>query len=104
MKDDIGCVSPIYIVFKVQEKYINYVNEIINFDNIKLEFNKKSSGSVRQALSFDSLSSIVIPDIDDLVLNKYNIRYNKINILIENLKKENEKLNKLKQNYLLKFF
>ncbi len=104
MKDDIGCVSPIYIVFKVQEKYINYVNEIINFDNIKLEFNKKSSGSVRQALSFDSLSSIVIPGIDDLVLNKYNVKYNKINILIENLKKENTKLNKLKQNYLLKFF
>ena len=104
MKADVGCVSPIYIVFKAKKEYIYYLDELLKFENIKLEFNKKSSGSVRQSLSFDALCSIEINDIEDNILNDYNKKYNELDKIIYFYYNEITKLQKLKQNYLLKFF
>lgn len=104
MKDGIGCVSPIYIVFTVKNEYKNFINELIRFDNIKTEFIKKSSGSVRQALSYDSLCTILIPLIKEKDLEKYNTKYETINHIIECFEKEINQLYILKQKYLLKYF
>ena len=104
MKDEIGCVSPIYIVFTVKNAYKNFINELIRFDNIKTEFIKKSSGSVRQALSYDSLCTILIPLIEEKDLEKYNTKYETINHIIECFEKEINQLYILKQKYLLKYF
>ena len=104
MEDESGCVSPIYIVFKCNNTYQTYFHQLLSFDFMKKEINKRCSGSVRQALSFKDLCSIEIYDIDEEKLINYNKFCNEIIILIKNIEEENKILERLKKLYLAKFF
>ena len=104
MEDDIGCVSPIYTVFKVNDRYKYYFKELLNFDFIKNEIIKRCSGSVRQALPFKELTNISIPLISDTELNNYNKSYLFYRNVINKIQQETNLLKKQKNNYLNKFF
>ena len=104
MKDEIGCVSPIYIIFKCNEEYKIYLHQLLSFDFMVKQINKRCSGSVRQALSFDDLCSIEIYDVKKDKLEIYNQYCQKIIKIIRNLKDENKLLEKQKKLYLAKFF
>ena len=104
MKDEIGCVSPIYIIFKCNEEYKIYLHQLLSFDFMVKQINKRCSGSVRQALSFNDLCSIEIYDIKKDKLEIYNQYCQKIIKIIKNLKDENKLLEKQKKLYLAKFF
>ncbi len=104
MKDEIGCVSPIYIIFKCNEEYKIYLHQLLSFGFMVKQINKRCSGSVRQALSFNDLCSIEIYDVKKDKLEIYNQYCQKIIKIIRKLKDENKLLEKQKKLYLAKFF
>ena len=104
MEDKIGCVSPIYVVFKCNEEYKIYLQKLLTFDSMIKEINKRCSGSVRQALSFNDLCSIEIYDIEKEKLKIYNKYCDSIIRITKKLEQENKLLENQKKLYLAKFF
>ena len=104
MEDKIGCVSPIYVVFKCIEEYKIYLQQLLTFDSMIKEINKRCSGSVRQALSFNDLCSIEIYDIEKEKLKIYNKYCDSIIRITKKLEQENKLLENQKKLYLAKFF
>ncbi len=104
MEDKIGCVSPIYVVFKCIEEYKIYLQQLLTFDSMIKEINKRCSGSVRQALSFNDLCSIEIYDIEEEKLKIYNKYCDNIIRITKKLEQENKLLENQKKLYLAKFF
>ena len=104
MEDEIGCVSPIYVVFKCIEEYKIYLQQLLTFDSMIKEINKRCSGSVRQALSFNDLCSIEIYDIEEEKLKIYNKYCDNIIRITKKLEQENKLLENQKKLYLAKFF
>ena len=89
-----GCVSPVYVAFKVEEEYENFMNMFIQSDRFKQWVITLASGSVRQTLNYADFSIIKLayPPID--LIKKFNniydnyyevINYNKS--VIHNLEK-----------------
>ena len=104
MEDEIGCVSPIYVVFKCIEEYKIYLQQLLTFDSMIKEINKRCYGSVRQALSFNDLCSIEIYDIEKEKLKIYNKYCDSIIRITKKLEQENKLLENQKKLYLAKFF
>ena len=104
MEDEIGCVSPIYVVFKCIEEYKIYLQQLLTFDSMIKEINKRCSGSVREALSFNDLCSIEIYDIEKEKLKIYNKYCDSIIRITKKLEQENKLLENQKKLYLTKFF
>ena len=104
MEDEIGCVSPIYVIFKCIKEYKIYLHQLMTFNSMIKEINKRCSGSVRQALSFNDLCSIEIFDIEKEKLKIYNKYCDSIIRLTKKLEQENKLLEKQKKLYLAKFF
>ena len=100
----IGCISPIYSVFKVKEGFEIFINYYLKMASVREEIIKRSSGSVRQNLSFDEFTNIRIPELSVDDINVFNSRIFPLwNILKDNRTKINH-LNSLKNKLLLKFF
>ena len=102
MENEIGCVSPIYIVFKCGVEYKIYLQQLLTFEFMIKEINKRCSGSVRQALPFKDLCSIEIYDIEKDKLKLYNKYWDNIlkNVASCNRKYVQKQLDKLDENYL----
>ena len=64
--DFTGCVSPVYVVFRVEDGYAHYFNHYMRLNRFKEAVKSRSSGSVRQTLNFHDLGQIpiVYPSID----------------------------------------
>ena len=99
-----GCISPIYSVFKVKDKYDIFFNYYLKTDYVKNEIIKKSSGSVRQNLPFNEFKKIIIPNISDDAIETLNKKILPIWNLINQNKLIICKLEFLKEQYLNKFF
>ena len=99
-----GCISPIYSVFKVKDKYEIFFNYYLKTDYVKNEIIKKSSGSVRQNLPFNEFEKIIIPHVSNLEIDKLNQKILPIWDLINQNKQIINKLEYLKKQYLNKFF
>ncbi len=72
-------ISPAYVVFSSNEKLNpNYLYRIFKTNTFNKIINDNTTGSVRQNLKFDTLSSIKIPlpsiDEQNKLLEKYNIK------------------------------
>ncbi|MCC8369711.1 MAG: restriction endonuclease subunit S [Rickettsia endosymbiont of Oxypoda opaca] len=64
LSKQIGCVSPIYVVFKVKdESKLNpkYLYKLLQSQQFKGQINNFAFGSVRQTVSFDDFCKITIP-------------------------------------------
>ena len=73
-------------------------------NEVKAEIIKKSSGSVRQNLSFDEFESIAIPLINYDEIAGFNENAYPLWDKYNNLTAEINQLNELKQSYLNKYF
>ena len=89
-----GCVSPVYVAFKVEEGYENFMNMYIKSNRFNQWVVTLSSGSVRQTLNYNDFSIIKIAYPPKDLVNKFNrvyenfyevINYN--NSVIVNLEK-----------------
>lgn len=94
-----GCVSPVYVAFKVEEGYENFMNMYIKSNRFNQWVITLSSGSVRQTLNYNDFSIIKIAYPPKELINKFNtiyesyyevINYNKS--VINNLEKNRDLL------------
>ncbi|CZW75021.1 Predicted nucleotidyltransferases [Enterobacter hormaechei] len=83
VRNECGAVSPVYVVFKTELEYKWYVDILTRTTYFKNNVNTLASGSVRQSLSYDDLSSIplCIPDIS--IVNIFNNKYEEYLTFIE---------------------
>ena len=97
-----GCVSPVYVVFKSEEKYEHFMNMFIKTKIFKREVELRAYGSVRQTLNWDdfSLIRLVYPSIE--FIEKYNEVYESYHNIIKHNNKEIENLTKLRDILLPK--
>lgn len=70
-----GCVSPVYVVFKVEERYENFMNMFIKSKKFNQWVTTLSSGSVRQTLNYKDFSIIKIVYPPKSLVNKFNAIY-----------------------------
>lgn len=97
-------ISPAYVVFHCNEKHLSteYLHLILSSDWFNETLRANTSGSVRQNLTFDLLSSLEIPlpplDIQAKIVKTYNDIKNEI----EDLENENKNLEKEVDKYLMK--
>lgn len=70
-----GCVSPVYVAFKVEEGYENFMNMFIKSKRFNQWVITLSSGSVRQTLNYNDFSIIKIDYPPKSLVNKFNVIY-----------------------------
>ena len=70
-----GCVSPVYVAFKVEEGYENFMNMYIKSNRFNQWVITLSSGSVRQTLNYNDFSIIKIAYPPKELINKFNTIY-----------------------------
>ena len=100
--DVIGCVSPVYVAFSVKKEYHSFFRFYFKQEMFNMHCKTRASGSVRQALNYDSfaLISLIYPSVeyakkfDDLWKSYYNV--------IVKIKKENQRLSALRDTLLPK--
>lgn len=57
-KSETGAVSPVYVVFSTKNYFYFFIEYILQLENTKNAIIQRCSGTVRQALNFEGLSSI----------------------------------------------
>lgn len=98
----VGCVSPVYVVFRAEENYSYFLNMFIKSERFKQEAILRASGSVRQSLNYDDFGIIKIayPPVDEVI--KFNKTYKETYNEINNLLKENVSIENIKRALLPK--
>lgn len=97
-----GCVSPVYVVVRAEPEYYYFLNFFIKSKRFSDEVKVRSSGSVRQSLSYTDFGQIkiVYPPIN--VIDKFNHEYKARQKTIEHIKEENKKLASIRDTLLPK--
>ncbi|NTZ39627.1 restriction endonuclease subunit S [Enterobacter sp. JMULE2] len=97
-----GAVSPVYVVFKTEQEYKWYVEILTKTTYFKNNVNILASGSVRQSLSYDDLSSIplCIPDVS--IVNVFNEKYEGYLTFIKQYRNQNNTLISIRDTLLPK--
>ena len=97
-----GCVSPVYVVVRAEAEYYYFLNFFIKSKRFSDEVKVRSSGSVRQSLSYTDFGQIkiVYPPIN--VIDKFNHEYKARQKTIEHIKEENKKLASIRDTLLPK--
>ena len=98
----LGCVSPVYKVFRAKDKYHNFLNLFFKSNNFIEEVKTRASGSVRQSLSHEdfSLIKLKLPPLD--VVIEFNNIYDLIQSMINQALSENNKLIEIRDSLLPK--
>ena len=100
--DFVGCVSPVYVGFKVEEGYENFMNMFIKSKQFNQWVIMLASGSVRQTLNYADFSIIKIPYPPKYLIEKFNIIYESYYELINHNKAMINNLEKIRDILLPK--
>ena len=95
-----GCVSPVYVVFSVLDGYENYFDLFRKTDFFKDSVASLAIGGVRQSLSYDDLSSIVVIIPSENAVEEFNNLYNQMKKTIKANKLESSRLSTLRDTLL----
>jgi type I restriction enzyme S subunit len=97
-----GAVSPVYVLFLKLSKSTNGMLKFDKTTYFKNNVNILASGSVRQSLSYDDLSSIplCIPDVS--IVNVFNEKYEGYLTFIEQYRNQNNTLISIRDTLLPK--
>ena len=95
-----GCVSPVYVVFSVLDGYENYFDLFRKTDFFKDSVASLAIGGVRQSLSYDDLSSIVVIIPSENAVEEFNNLYNQMKKTIKANKLESSRLSLLRDTLL----
>ncbi len=88
----VGCVSPVYVVFRVGDGYQHFFDFFLKSERFKKEVSTRAVGSVRQSLNYNDFSLIKIVYPPREVVKEFNIRFLKMKRYMEQKKEENERL------------
>ena len=97
-----GCVSPVYVVVRTEPNYHYFLDFFVKTKRFSEEVKTRSSGSVRQSLSYADFGQIKIAYPPAEVVEEFNCEYVARLKIIEHLKAENEKLASLRDSLLPK--
>lgn len=95
-----GCVSPVYVVFSVLDRYENYFDLFRKTDFFKDSVASLAIGGVRQSLSYDDLSSIEVIIPSENAVEEFNNLYNQMKKTIKANKLESSRLSTLRDTLL----
>lgn len=98
----LGAMSPVYVVFRTQKNYHWYFEFILKLERIKNEIIQRCSGSVRQALNYDSFSLIKVAYPPESLVLEFNKKYEDYINMINHIKAETQTLTKLRDELLPK--
>ena len=97
-----GCVSPVYVVVRTEPNYHYFLDFFVKTKRFSEEVKTRSSGSVRQSLSYADFGQIKIAYPPAEVVEQFNCEYVARLKIIKHLKAENEKLALLRDSLLPK--
>ena len=97
-----GCVSPVYVVVRTEPNYHYFLDFFVKSKRFSEEVKTRSSGSVRQSLSYADFGQIKIAYPPAEVIEQFNCEYVARLKIMEHLKAENEKLASLRDSLLPK--
>lgn len=100
--DFIGCVSPVYVVFRCLIGYENYFDLLRKTDDFKTEINLRAIGGVRQSLNYEDLARIEIIIPSQSAVERFNTMYDQLKLLIRNNTEANARLASLRDTLLPK--
>lgn len=101
-KNEAGAVSPVYIVFSAVDNMHFYIENHLKLESIKSEIIQKCSGTVRQALNYDSLSTFPVVKPPKSLIDKFNQFWVENTNSISQIKSETEYLIGLRDTLLPK--
>lgn len=97
-----GCVSPVYVVFRAENKYQNFMRFFVKSKRFQEEVKTRASGSVRQAMNYADFSLIRLVYPPKSAIDEFNDMVEPIWKNIKHLRQENEKLSELRDSLLPK--
>lgn len=97
-----GCVSPVYVVFRTENNYQNFMRFFVKSKRFQEEVKTRASGSVRQAMNYADFSLIRLVYPPKSAINEFNDMIEPIWKNIKHLRQENEKLSELRDSLLSK--
>lgn len=98
--DFAGCVSPVYVVFRVEPEYHNFFKFLIKTPSFQEEVRLRASGSVRQSLNYRDFALIEILYPPSEAVRKFNFQYEAIHAMQRQLYEENARLSALRDTLL----
>lgn len=87
-----GCVSPVYVVFSVNEDLVPFFNILIKSSYFRSQVELRASGSVRQSLNYDDFALIPIKFPNPIRLSEFNKIFAKTEKLKKSMIVQNENL------------
>ena len=98
--DFAGCVSPVYVVFRVEPEYHHFFSFFLRSPNFQEEVRVRASGSVRQSLSYGdfALIQVTYPPLD--IVQEFNYQYEGILETTRQLNLENARLSETRDSLL----
>ena len=97
-----GCVSPVYVVFRTENNYQNFMRFFVKSKRFQEEVKTRASGSVRQAMNYADFSLIRLVYPPKSAIDEFNDMVEPIWKNIKHLRQENEKLSELRDSLLPK--
>ncbi|MCC8070581.1 MAG: restriction endonuclease subunit S [Bacteroidales bacterium] len=97
-----GCVSPVYVVFKVQTNYEQYINSFIKTKLFKEEVALRAIGGVRQTLSYNDFSMIEVVKPSVQIVEQFAAHIGKLHAVMLKNDKQSERLASLRDTLLPK--
>lgn len=91
----VGCVSPVYVVFRTEDGYSNYFERFVKSARFKEEVITRATGSVRQSMNYSEFGLIQVAYPPKYIVAEFNGIYDPITENIEELMAENENLQRL---------
>jgi type I restriction enzyme S subunit len=97
-----GCVSPVYVVVKIEDRYNHFFDCFIKSNCFKEEVRIRAIGGVRQTLSYDDFGLIKIVYPPKEIICEFNLLYDSLVKQQNKNSMENEKLSALRDSLLPK--
>lgn len=97
-----GCVSPVYVAFKVDKDYESFFRFYFKSTIFKEETKTRASGSVRQSLNYSDFALIEINYPSQNIAKRFNEIYKSFFKVKTEIETENQRLTKLRDTLLPK--
>ena len=96
----VGCVSPVYVVFRPEPEYQYFMDFFIKSIRFKEEVRVRASGSVRQAMNYTDfgLIKLVYPPIE--IVRQFNAEYATLIAYMDHNLAESKKLQEIRDSLL----
>lgn len=98
----LGCVSPVYVVFSVDDVYRSFFEFYFKSPNFKAETLSRASGSVRQSLNYNDFALIPLYYPDYNTAKRFNDLWLGYKSTMQTIQLENKKLIDIRDTLLPK--